>query len=90
MTWQPVTVDDPAAVTLDDIDGSLLGAVDRADGTKQVTLGGYPLYRFAKDTRAGDINGQGVAGIWFASTPQGKKAQEAKKPANSGGGGDGY
>jgi predicted lipoprotein with Yx(FWY)xxD motif len=90
-SWQPVTVDDPAAMKLDDIDKSLIGTVDRADGTKQITLGGYPLYRFVKDSRAGDINGQGVGGTWFASTPQGKKAQEAKKPpADSGGGGDGY
>jgi predicted lipoprotein with Yx(FWY)xxD motif len=85
--WPPVIVDDPAAVKLDDVDKSLVGTVDRADGTKQLTLAGYPLYRNAKDTRAGDINGQGVGGTWFASTPQGKKAQEAKKsPADSGGG----
>jgi predicted lipoprotein with Yx(FWY)xxD motif len=91
--WPPVIVDDPAAVKLDDIDKSLVGTVARADGTQQLTLAGYPLYRFVKDSRAGDINGQGVDGTWFASTPQGKKAREVKKPdppAGSGGGGYGY
>lgn len=87
--WPPVTVDDPAQIKLDDIDQSLVGTVDRADGTKQITLAGRPLYRSAKDSKAGDINGQGIGGTWFASTPQGNKAQAVKKadpPANSGGG----
>ncbi len=91
--WPPVIIEDPATVKLDDIEQSLVGTVVRADGTQQLTLAGYPLYRFVKDIRAGDINGQGVDGTWFASTPQGKKAREVKKPdppADPGGGGYGY
>ncbi|MCM2389540.1 SCO0930 family lipoprotein [Streptomyces albipurpureus] len=57
------------------IDASALGEVTRTDGSKQLTIGGWPMYRFAKDTKAGDIKGQGVGGIWFASAPDGKKAQ---------------
>jgi predicted lipoprotein with Yx(FWY)xxD motif len=87
--WPPVIVEDPATVQVDAVDQSLVGTVDRADGSKQVTLAGYPLYRFAMDTRAGDVKGQGLSGTWFASTPQGKKAPETKK-ADSGGGGYGY
>lgn len=37
----------------------------REDGTKQTTYKGYPLYYFAKDQQAGDINGQGVNNIWY-------------------------
>ncbi|MFF8841811.1 SCO0930 family lipoprotein [Streptomyces sp. NPDC015127] len=56
------------------VDPSLIGEVTRADGTKQLTIGGWPMYRYAKDTKAGDVNGQGVGGTWYASAPDGKKA----------------
>ncbi|MCX4820858.1 SCO0930 family lipoprotein [Streptomyces sp. NBC_01142] len=56
------------------VDTSLLGEVTRADGTKQLTIAGWPMYRYAKDTKAGDAKGQGVGGTWFASAPDGKKA----------------
>ncbi|MFC8272525.1 SCO0930 family lipoprotein [Streptomyces sp. NPDC057271] len=59
------------------VDASLLGEVTRADGSKQLTLGGWPMYRYAKDTKPGDVNGQGVGGTWFASAPDGKKASAA-------------
>jgi hypothetical protein len=36
--------------------------------TGQVTYGGRPLYYFAGDAKAGDTNGQGVRGVWFAVT----------------------
>ncbi|MGW0562238.1 SCO0930 family lipoprotein [Streptomyces sp. NPDC003016] len=55
-------------------DGSAIGEVARADGTKQLTVGGWPMYRFAKDTEPGDAKGQGVGGTWFAAAPDGKKA----------------
>ena len=72
-TWPPVPADDAAAGA--GIDEALLGEVTRADGTKQLTIGGWPAYRYAKDTKAGDVNGQGVGGKWYALAPDGKKAQ---------------
>ncbi|MGA4838344.1 SCO0930 family lipoprotein [Streptomyces sp. G45] len=59
------------------VDASLLGEVTRPDGTKQLTIDGWPMYRFAKDTKAGDAKGQGVGGTWFAAAPDGKKARPA-------------
>ncbi|WP_055695252.1 SCO0930 family lipoprotein [Streptomyces prasinopilosus] len=73
-TWPPVLADDVAAGK--GIDESLLGEVVRADGTKQLTVGGWPAYRYVKDVNAGDVKGQAVGGKWFALTPEGKKAQE--------------
>ncbi|KMZ40726.1 MULTISPECIES: hypothetical protein [Bacillales] len=35
------------------------------NGMKQVTYKGFPLYYFAKDQQAGDVNGQGVKEVWF-------------------------
>lgn len=55
-------------------EASLIGEVTRADGTKQLTVAGWPMYRYAKDTAPGDANGQGVGGTWFAAAPDGKKA----------------
>ncbi|WP_409344708.1 plastocyanin/azurin family copper-binding protein [Paenibacillus sp. MBLB4367] len=37
----------------------------RADGKKQTTYKGMPLYYFVKDTKAGDVNGQGVNNVWY-------------------------
>ncbi|MCK8681704.1 SCO0930 family lipoprotein [Streptomyces lichenis] len=56
------------------VDAALLGEVARADGTKQLTVDGWPMYRYAKDARPGDVNGQGVGGTWYAAAPDGKKA----------------
>lgn len=65
---------DTGNVTVKGVDSKLVGSVTRADGTKQVTLNGWPLYRYAPDTKPGDTKGQGVAGTWFALTPTGDKA----------------
>jgi predicted lipoprotein with Yx(FWY)xxD motif len=70
--WPPVAVDD--AIAGEGIDEELLGEVTRADGTKQLTIGGWPAYRYAKDTEAGDAKGQGVGGKWYALAADGKKA----------------
>ena len=43
----------------------MFGTVKRDDGTTQVTYAGAPIYYFAKDTKAGDVTGQGVGGVWF-------------------------
>ncbi|MEV6944858.1 SCO0930 family lipoprotein [Streptomyces sp. NPDC051172] len=79
--WPPVAANDAAAGA--GIDKALLGEVTRADGTKQLTIGGWPAYRYAKDTKAGDIAGQGVGGKWFALAPDGKKATLASLPGLS-------
>lgn len=81
-TWPPVLVAQGGKIFLDGVDRSAAGVVKRDDGTLQVTIGGWPVYRFSKDQRAGDTSGQGVGGTWFGVRPDGKKAQ-----AQAGGGG---
>ncbi|MDT7724444.1 MAG: hypothetical protein QOI21_1020 [Actinomycetota bacterium] len=61
-------------VEVQGLDASAVGKVTRTDGSEQVTVGGWPVYRFAKDTRPGDVKGQGVGGTWFGVTPTGGKA----------------
>ena len=48
-----------------------LATIKRPDGKTQVTYGGWPLYRFASDSKPGDANGQGIEGIWFSVTVAG-------------------
>ncbi|MFF0792196.1 SCO0930 family lipoprotein [Streptomyces spiralis] len=79
--WPPVPADDATAGA--GIDKALLGEVTRADGTKQLTIAGWPAYRYAKDTKAGEISGQGVGGKWYAMAPNGKKASLADLPGLS-------
>ncbi|MFE6050997.1 hypothetical protein ACFQ6N_09590 [Kitasatospora sp. NPDC056446] len=64
-------------VTVKGIDSKLVGTVTRSDGTKQVTLNGWPVYRYSPDAKPGDTKGQGVGGTWFAVTPTGGKAGAA-------------
>ncbi|MEH1030721.1 hypothetical protein V6W11_23525 [Micromonospora profundi] len=73
-TWPPVTVAPGGKIFIAGIKKSKVGTVRRADGTRQVTIGGWPVYRFAKDTKRGDTLGQGVGGTWFGVTPAGGKA----------------
>jgi hypothetical protein len=35
-------------------------------------LGGHPLYRYSGDTKPGDVNGQGIGGVWSAAGPDGQ------------------
>lgn len=77
-TWPVVPAGN--AVAAPGTDAGLLGEVIRADGTKQLTVAGWPMYRYAQDTGPGDAKGQGVGGTWFAAAPDGKKAA-----ANAGG-----
>jgi predicted lipoprotein with Yx(FWY)xxD motif len=68
--WPPLLTDgDPVAGS--GVDASLLGTVDRADGTVQVTYDGQPLYLFASD-QPGTTSGQGVGGVWFLVSPSGQ------------------
>lgn len=75
------------------VDESLLGAVDRSDGSAQATYADWPLYYFAQDQAAGDVNGQGVNDVWYVLSPAGeviKQAPDTGSDSGSGGGGGGY
>jgi predicted lipoprotein with Yx(FWY)xxD motif len=58
---------------LEGIDASLVGTVTRSDGSKQLSIGGLPIYLFAQDTQAGEAKGQAVGGVWWVVGADGKK-----------------
>ncbi|HWC21318.1 MAG TPA: hypothetical protein VG502_03370 [Flexivirga sp.] len=64
-----------------------VGTIKGMNGEKQVTLDGWPLYYYAGDGSAGDVNGQGFKGIWWALNSKGAKVTTS--PASSTGGGKG-
>jgi predicted lipoprotein with Yx(FWY)xxD motif len=69
---------------------SLLGTTKRADGRLQVTYNHQPLYRFVKDTKKGQTNGEELDAFgaeWYAVSPAGAKVE--KQTSSNGGGGYG-
>src|SRR3954465_8773437 len=61
--WPPVLVASAAEakeVRLDGVDAGAVGTVKRVDGKLQLTIGGWPVYRYSGDKAAGDTTGQGV------------------------------
>jgi predicted lipoprotein with Yx(FWY)xxD motif len=72
--WPPLIAQKPTAGA--GVQSSLLGTTKRRDGKLQVTYGGHPLYFFAEDKKAGDVNGQGFVhfgGAWWVVSAAGKK-----------------
>ncbi|ALG08845.1 hypothetical protein [Kibdelosporangium phytohabitans] len=72
--WRPVTVAANGRIFLDGVRKASVGVVRRSDGALQVTVGGWPVYRHAADTRPGDTTGHGVGRRWFGLSPSGERA----------------
>ncbi len=71
--WPPLLVKSGGKATAGPgLAASKLGTIRRPDGGLQVTYNGWALYRYAPDTKAGDVKGQGVEHAWFAISPAGK------------------
>jgi predicted lipoprotein with Yx(FWY)xxD motif len=51
-----------------DLNASDFMDATRTDGIEQTAYKGWPLYFYSKDTKAGDVNGEGVNNVWFAAT----------------------
>jgi predicted lipoprotein with Yx(FWY)xxD motif len=64
---------------------SLIGAIKRADGRRQVTYNHHPLYTFVKDTKQGQTHGEGLSAFgakWYAVSPAG--ARVVRHPVGNG------
>lgn len=70
VAWPPViTTNDTPKV--EGVTGKV-GTITTADGKKQVTIEGMPVYLWEKDKDPGDITGQGVGNVWYLVAPDGK------------------
>jgi predicted lipoprotein with Yx(FWY)xxD motif len=77
--WPPLFAAKPTVGA--GLKASLLGTTKRRDGKLQVTYAGHPLYFFAQDKKAGQVNGQGFVhfgGSWWVVSAAGTKV--TKKP----------
>jgi predicted lipoprotein with Yx(FWY)xxD motif len=64
----PVYYADPLAAP-EGSDPKGFGSFIRADGKKQSTYKGWPLYYFMGDKQPGDTNGQGIKDVWYVVAP---------------------
>ena len=73
--WPPVLATPGTPLTVEGVEQEAVGTINRSDGTIQLTLGGWPVYRFSGDPQPGATSGQGNGdGEWAAVTPEGQKA----------------
>jgi len=70
-TW-PALVSQQAVAAGTGADKALLSQTTRTEGTAQATYGDWPLYYYVGDQGPGDVDGQGVDGVWFVVGADGK------------------
>jgi predicted lipoprotein with Yx(FWY)xxD motif len=63
------------------LDSAVFSVVERPDDTYQLKAGDWPLYYYSGDKAEGDVNGQGVGGIWFVVAEDGTLIKD-EKPAD--------
>jgi predicted lipoprotein with Yx(FWY)xxD motif len=70
--WPPALTED-GKPEIKGVDPEDVGTVTRSDGTKQLTIGNWPVYRYAGDKKPGQWKGQNVGSKWFVVEPDGTK-----------------
>jgi predicted lipoprotein with Yx(FWY)xxD motif len=70
--WKPALTND-GKPELKGVKAEVVGTVTREDGTKQLTVKGWPVYTYIGDKKAGSWKGQNVSGKWFVIKPDGAK-----------------
>src|SRR5439155_1095031 len=85
-TWPPFTLDAGETTKAGQgVTAAWLATTKRPDGATQVTYNGHPLYYFASDKAAGDAHGQGIGGVWFIATANGKLPSASASQLSVGG-----
>jgi predicted lipoprotein with Yx(FWY)xxD motif len=72
--WPPLFATKPTVGA--GLKAPLVGTTKRKDGKLQVTYAGHPLYFFAQDKKAGQVNGQGFVhfgGSWWVVSAAGTR-----------------
>jgi len=62
-TWIPAVLDDGVKL------GRNYSLIRREDGSYQAAFRGKPLYLYSGDRKVGDINGDGIDGVWRLARP---------------------
>lgn len=72
--WPPLLTE-AEPVAGEGVDETLLGTIERDDGTTQITYNDWPLYYFVRDEQPGDTAGHEVEGFgapWYLVSPDGQ------------------
>ncbi|MEV4539515.1 hypothetical protein AB0J82_37650 [Asanoa sp. NPDC049518] len=69
--WPPAYTD--GTTKLSGVALGKVGTLTRNDGKQQLTIGGWPVYRYVGDKEPGQWKGQKVGNVWFVVKPDGKK-----------------
>lgn len=77
VAWPPLLVEDGEPTVGAGLDESMVGTVERTDGTVQVTYGDWPLYLWQDDAAPGDATGQAVNDVWWVLGPDGEPIRTA-------------
>jgi predicted lipoprotein with Yx(FWY)xxD motif len=79
--WPPLLVKGTGKPTAGTgVKASLLGTIKaKAAGMRQVTYAGFPLYTFAGDSKAGQVNGEGFQKQWYVVNEKGALVKTAIK-----------
>ncbi|MEV6494037.1 hypothetical protein AB0M20_36240 [Actinoplanes sp. NPDC051633] len=72
VVWPPALTED-GKPEIEGVDPEDVGTVTRADGSKQLTIGDWPVYRYLGDKKPGQWKGQNVGKKWFVIEPTGAK-----------------
>ena len=75
--WPPLLVAKGEPHPSNGTSAARLGTIERADGSRQVTYAGHPLYSFSGDKQPGQANGDGstaFGGTWTALKGSGAPA----------------
>ena len=75
-TWPALISTAPAAAG-QGVQAPLLSQTARAEGTSQATYNKWPLYYYVGDTTPGDVDGEGLDGVWFTVGADGKLIKPA-------------
>ena len=62
-TWIPATLENGVEL------GKSYTLIKRRDGSYQAAFRGKPLYLYSGDKKIGDINGDGIGGVWRLARP---------------------
>jgi len=83
--WPAVTAPSRVPSSIPGITGKV-GVLTRSDGTKQLTINGWPLYTYVGDTTPGMTSGQGLnssGGLWWVVSPAGSTITSTASPSSS-------
>ena len=77
--WPPATVSGTTATAGAGLKAGDIGTTQRSDGKRQLTYNGHPLYRYAADSKPGQVNGQGLdqfGAKWYVLNSSGSKIDD--------------